>query len=392
MKNYKILLLLGLLFYTFTLSNNVLFAAKKKKNTKKKKFSVKNYVNKYKSIAISEMKRTGIPASITLAQGIVESSSGNSYLAQAAKNHFGIKCHRWKGRKVYAPDDIHRDCFRKYRSVRQSFIDHSNFLKYNNRYAFLFKKNRKNYRAWANGLKKAGYATNKNYAHDLIWIIEKFKLYKFDGGKRLWASKEESIDKESSSLAKAFSHKIEAALTADNIPTHQVFAINTLLLSQSLKGKNVLGQWQNWQYQHINKEHPQAKANYRLQKVKWQTLLNETDLLPMAANITTKSNSKTEKKAEKKARKKQKKEQRKRQRQAKKANKNKKKGLKKTQKQKTKNPQLKKVDMSNRVHVVKKGDTLYTLARRYKTSIKHIKSINRLADSAIKEDQKLVIR
>jgi LysM repeat protein len=139
------------------------------------------YIEKYKAIAISEMIRTGVPASITLAQGILESSSGNSQLSTEAKNHFGIKCHKdWKGPKMYMDDDTIGECFRVYGSAEESFTDHSNFLRTRPRYSFLFDLDKTDYRGWALGLKKAGYATNPNYAQLLIDLIEKMQLMQYD--------------------------------------------------------------------------------------------------------------------------------------------------------------------------------------------------------------------
>lgn len=127
------------------------------------------------------MDKFGIPASITLAQGILESASGNSFLATEANNHFGIKCHRdWKGGKVYRDDDAKNECFRSYKNPKESFKDHSLFLKNRSRYAFLFEEDLTDYKAWAKGLKKAGYATNKKYPQLLIGLIEKYELFKYD--------------------------------------------------------------------------------------------------------------------------------------------------------------------------------------------------------------------
>jgi hypothetical protein len=140
------------------------------------------YISTFSDLAVKEMKRAGVPASITLAQGMLESGNGNSYLATKGKNHFGIKCHKWTGDKIYRDDDAKDECFRKYKNVEQSFIDHSNFLKENSRYHFLFDLEITDYKAWAKGLKKAGYATNPNYATSLINLIEKHELYNFDLG------------------------------------------------------------------------------------------------------------------------------------------------------------------------------------------------------------------
>ena len=138
------------------------------------------YIARYKDIAIKEMNQYGIPASITLAQGLYESGSGNSELARNANNHFGIKCTSdWKGRSYYKDDDQHNDCFRVYDRAEDSFRDHSNFLKRKN-YAFLFTLDKNDYKDWAYGLKKAGYATNPQYPQLLINIIEKYSLYLID--------------------------------------------------------------------------------------------------------------------------------------------------------------------------------------------------------------------
>ncbi len=140
------------------------------------------YIEKYKKIAVEEMKRSGIPASITLAQGILESGNGNSTLARKANNHFGIKCHNWDGEKHYHDDDAKDECFRKYDSAEESYRDHTDFLMKTPRYRFLFEYRSDDYKSWAHGLQKAGYATSKTYASDLIRTIEENKLYIFDSG------------------------------------------------------------------------------------------------------------------------------------------------------------------------------------------------------------------
>lgn len=142
------------------------------------------YIDKYKDLAITEMKRTGIPASITLAQGILESANGNSTLATKANNHFGIKCHSsWKGKTIRKDDDKKNECFRKYKTAYDSYIDHSDFLTRGQRYAFLFEYKPTDYKKWAKGLKKAGYATSKTYATRLIQIIEDYQLHQYDSDK-----------------------------------------------------------------------------------------------------------------------------------------------------------------------------------------------------------------
>ena len=145
------------------------------------------YIDKYKDLAIDEMNNYGIPASITLSQGILESGNGESMLAIEANNHFGIKCHKqWDGEKIYADDDEEGECFRKYPTVFDSYRDHSLFLSERERYAGLFDLSPKDYKRWAKGLKKAGYATNPDYAKKLIKIIKRHNLNQYDvGGGRL---------------------------------------------------------------------------------------------------------------------------------------------------------------------------------------------------------------
>lgn len=145
------------------------------------KITPEEYIETYKDIAMQEMKKHKIPASITLAQGLLESGAGNSDLAKKAKNHFGIKCHKeWNGRTYRMDDDEKNECFRRYRNAEDSFRDHSEFLTGRSRYADLFKLNIMDYKAWAHGLKAAGYATNPSYASLLITRIETYKLYLYD--------------------------------------------------------------------------------------------------------------------------------------------------------------------------------------------------------------------
>ena len=140
-----------------------------------------SYIENFKDMAISEMHRTGVPASITLAQGIIESDMGRSRLATEANNHFGIKCHDdWTGPVARHSDDRRNECFRKYRIPEESYKDHSDFLKSEPRYKFLFTLGESDYKGWARGLKKAGYATNPEYANMLIRKIEEYNLSKFD--------------------------------------------------------------------------------------------------------------------------------------------------------------------------------------------------------------------
>ena len=139
------------------------------------------YIERFASLAVEEMYRSGVPASITLAQGLLESRYGLSDLAAKGNNHFGIKCHNnWQGGRMYHDDDAKGECFRKYDSPEQSYRDHSDFLRYRDRYKFLFDYDVTDYKAWAHGLKKAGYATDPAYSSKLIRLIEEYKLHEYD--------------------------------------------------------------------------------------------------------------------------------------------------------------------------------------------------------------------
>ncbi|MCB0821464.1 MAG: glucosaminidase domain-containing protein [Bacteroidales bacterium] len=145
------------------------------------KITKEEYIEMYREIAVQEMNLYHIPASITLAQGILESAYGNSTLAKKANNHFGIKCHKgWNGKTYHMDDDARDECFRVYRDPEESFKDHSIFLSTRDRYSFLFDLEITDYKGWAKGLKRAGYATNPKYPQLLIDIIEEFRLYEFD--------------------------------------------------------------------------------------------------------------------------------------------------------------------------------------------------------------------
>ena len=143
----------------------------------------KAYIDKWSQVAVAEMYRSGVPASITLAQGMLESGNGKSELAVKGNNHFGIKCHDWKGETIHFDDDRKNECFRKYPHAEASFRDHSDFLRYRDRYKFLFDLEPGDYKGWAFGLKKAGYATDPKYPQKLISLIEEYNLTRFDNVK-----------------------------------------------------------------------------------------------------------------------------------------------------------------------------------------------------------------
>ena len=226
------------------------------------KISPEAYIDLYKKIAIDKMKEYHIPASITLAQGILESGSGNSRLAQKANNHFGIKCHKgWTGKTFYMDDDAKDECFRKYNKVEDSYRDHSLFLTQRGRYSFLFEYDIKDYKSWAYGLKKAGYATNPKYPQLLIRIIEKYDLAQYDSGK---IGKRRHKDKDAPDLS-----GIATAITANlaNAGTtasgRQLYTNNKkkLILAKdgdtyySIANELNMYSWQLFTYNDVDKKH-----------------------------------------------------------------------------------------------------------------------------------------
>ena len=208
--------------------------------------SATQYISVYKDIAMEEMRNYKIPASITLAQGILETGSGKGTLATKANNHFGIKCHDWKGKKVYHDDDKRQECFRKYKSPETSFRDHSEFLSNRKRYANLFKLKDNDYKAWAKGLRKAGYATDKKYPQKLISLIERYELYQFDkevlGNSYKVVKSDEEIIKNTThkvvkgdtlySLSRAYNTTVEEIKSINNLTSNDL-KIDQILIIKS---------------------------------------------------------------------------------------------------------------------------------------------------------------
>ncbi len=177
------------------------------------KLTREQYINKYKDVAIKQMHKHKIPASIILAQACLESDNGNSTLARKANNHFGIKCHDgWKGKKYRHNDDSRRECFRSYDTPIDSYTDHSYFLTSGSRYNSLFDLPITDYKGWAHGLKAAGYATNPKYARLLIDIIEEYSLYKYDNGEAYTLSKAEAKKAKKEARVENKRIKLEAKL------------------------------------------------------------------------------------------------------------------------------------------------------------------------------------
>ena len=152
-------------------------------SSQRKLTSYQKYIQQYQLLAIRQQQQYKIPASITMAQALFESGAGQSDLARRSNNHFGIKCHGWTGKTVSHDDDERGECFRKYDRVEDSYIDHSKFLAERSRYATLFKLSIKDYKGWAKGLQKCGYATDRAYANKLIKVIEDYELYRLDAAK-----------------------------------------------------------------------------------------------------------------------------------------------------------------------------------------------------------------
>ena len=250
---FNIKLFLFFLFFIFLSSCSSIRKLNDKRSIKNKnsqsaeKYSSKNkstsdkakeYILKFSPIAKEEMKRFKIPASITLAQGMLESGLGYGTLAKKGNNHFGIKCHKgWKGKKIYHDDDKKGECFRVYKNANKSYRDHSIFLSQRGRYSFLFDYKITDYKAWAKGLKKAGYATDPKYPKKLINLIERYRLDRFD--KRRFKKNEKDkfkityykVKKGDTlySISKKYNISIEDLVKKNDIQD------NTIFLGQELK-------------------------------------------------------------------------------------------------------------------------------------------------------------
>tara|TARA_S200000501_G_C20751778_1_gene712010 strand:- start:30 stop:791 length:762 start_codon:yes stop_codon:yes gene_type:complete len=236
----KVLIYLIILILTFScgtkrvIYNNKTEEPKKEVKAKKKKpknkktkqivivpkiINTEDYVKFYSNIAMDEMIQFGIPASITLAQGILESGAGKGRLAVQANNHFGIKCHDWNGKTIYHDDDEEQECFRKYDNPEYSYRDHSLFLSNRGRYSFLFDLKKDDYKQWAKGLKKAGYATDPKYPQKLIDLIQRYQLYKYDNIVLKKKNKPYKIKKGDTlfSISEKFNMPVDAIIELNNL-------------------------------------------------------------------------------------------------------------------------------------------------------------------------------
>jgi len=207
---------------------------------------IENYIDQYADIAMEQMEQYKIPASITLAQGILESGAGTGNLTLKANNHFGIKCHNWKGARVYHDDDEKGECFRKYSTAKFSFQDHSLFLTGRSRYLSLFKLGRDDYKGWAKGLREAGYATDPKYPKKLISLIERYKLYLHDAkvlgkdpkkAKKIVGTSEQHTVKKGDTL---YSVSKKYKITVDQLKEYNGLENNTIHEGQTLYVKPLL--------------------------------------------------------------------------------------------------------------------------------------------------------
>lgn len=190
---------------------------------------VKAYLDRFGPIARAEMRQYKIPASITLAQGILESGTGEGILAKVGNNHFGIKCHRgWNGGRMYHDDDAKGECFRTYEDPAESYRDHSVFLSGRQRYAFLFKFHKRDYKAWARGLKKAGYATDPKYPKKLISIIQRYELYRYDTKKGVKAQSDKEYQKSIVRNTQDKIHSVEVGDTLYSIARQYSVSVNEI--------------------------------------------------------------------------------------------------------------------------------------------------------------------
>ena len=251
----KVSLILAILFLTFSCgTKRVIYnnksegpkkevKAKKEKPKKKKSKKVvrvpkilntEDYVKYYSDIAMDEMIQFGIPASITLAQGILESGAGKGRLAVEANNHFGIKCHDWNGKKIFHDDDEKQECFRKYDNPEYSYRDHSLFLSNRGRYSFLFDLKKDDYKQWARGLKKAGYATDPKYPQKLIDLVERYELYKYDSEVLKKKNKSYKVKRGDTlySISEKFNMPVKAIIKLNNLEGDNLEVGQTLMIKK----------------------------------------------------------------------------------------------------------------------------------------------------------------
>lgn len=340
--------------------------------------SVEEYINQYSAIAISEMQRTQVPASITLAQGILESSAGNSYLTRKAQNHFGILCHKdWKGRQLSFFQNGQKRSYRAYSSGYASYIDHSNFIENRDRYNFLFEHKITDYAKWAAGLKAAGYAEDPNYSEKIISVIQKHQLYQYDKvatpeqqsrcGEKVFATpavyngiKTVIFDCDVSLQQVEIGYKVKAAkvMAYNNLPANRMIPAHTMVFLEEPKRKGPIG----IEY-HIVRPNETIESIAQLYGIKPDMLYKRNKIqkgTQPKANEQLTLSSKNKKVPE----------------------------TFNTQRfvgeQWSKKPML-------ITYTVKEGDTLYAISRRYNTSIEELRITNALPSDTIVLKQKLKV-
>ena len=251
----KLLLYIAIIFFAYSCgTKRVIYNNKKTEPVKEKKVkrskskkikgkkdvvipkinNTEDYINYYSSIAMDEMIQFGIPASITLAQGILESGAGRGTLAVQANNHFGIKCHDWTGKKIFHDDDKKQECFRKYDNPEYSYRDHSIFLSNRGRYSFLFDLKKDDYKKWARGLKKAGYATDPKYSQKLIDLIERYQLYNYDNKVLKKKNKLYKVKRGDTvySISKKFNMPVDLIIKMNNIKDYELSVGETIIIKK----------------------------------------------------------------------------------------------------------------------------------------------------------------
>jgi flagellum-specific peptidoglycan hydrolase FlgJ/LysM repeat protein len=326
-----------------------------------------DYIEKYKEIAMREMREYGIPASITLAQGILESGAGKSVLSKQSNNHFGIKCHKdWKGKSVNYDDDAPQECFRKYKNPEESFIDHSKFLTGKKRYAFLFDLPKNNYIKWAFGLKKAGYATDPKYPKKLIKYIEKYNLYQYDnivlGAKYKKRKKEtpivvvnEPIQKRSKETSMS-EEKPKVIDVPSRIQESQKKP--TTDTPKPKVSESVTAVFENLKEDTSVEE----EANLKNKKPLYHTVIAGDTFYSLSKKYNVAVNT------------------------LKTLNNNKDNSLSLGQQILIKKP---KVIINYKIHIVKKSDTLYSLSKKYNVSVNYLKEVNELTSNELALGQEL---
>ena len=305
---------------------------------------IREYINTYKDIAMVEMQRYGIPASITLAQAILESGSGQGRLARHARNHFGIKCHYgWEGDTIIHDDDAKGECFRKYEHAEASFEDHSQFLVNRSRYASLFELKAGDYKGWAHGLKKAGYATDPGYAQKLLLLINKYELHQYDTEVLGYAYKEEkSLSPIPNTPPLPIGAKKEIAKTAPAKTNSTVAKSSTTVVPT---GEKSVAKRENTQKKDTTALTQKVDSTQVTQKEKAIVRKDSTEV-----NNTSVTKPNTQGKPEEVA--------------------------------------MELIKM----YIVKKGDTLYNISRRSGVSVEQLMSLNNMNNSNINLGQVLVIR